>query len=229
MEKGTTTGIITDIRYLKKLFPPLRNKVDYHKLQIDAESASYISTKYVAKQISQIIIFHLEKLYLSPKTLAITDTCAGAGGNTLSFSRYFKQVFSIEMDDKRFGYLDNNISLYQKNNILPIHGDCLNIIPNLAQNVVFFDPPWGGKDYKKQSNIRLELSGIPLEAIIDRLIHDPLSSPELIIVKVPKNFDTHHFYNWLKSNRIYLYQLAKMDILVIENTGKIGENLQKLL
>ena len=29
----------------------------------------------------------------------------------------------------------------------------LNIMNNLKQNIIFIDPPWGGPNYKKESNI----------------------------------------------------------------------------
>ena len=41
--------------------------------------------------------------------------------------------------------------------------------------------------------------------------------PKLIVLKIPKNYNLYYLYNNIKSNKIYLYKLKKMFIVVIIN------------
>jgi hypothetical protein len=39
--------------------------------------------------------------------------------------------------------------------------------------------------------------------------------PKLIVLKLPKNYDTLHFYKTVKNKNMYYYDLKKMIILVV--------------
>lgn len=213
---------------LDNLFPKPRDKADYDKLKIDDESVSYISTHNVAQQITDIVAFHLDKLLISSKRAVVTDATAGVGGNTISFAKYFNRVNAIEMDQLRYEYLVNNIGVYRLRNVTTFNGDCLKFLYNLDHNAVFLDPPWGGKDYKAHQKLHLFLSNVDVEDIINKIIGGMIS-PELIVMKVPKNFDLEHMYHSVESNKIFLYRLKKMNIVVIENEKQINRNLQTIL
>ena len=46
----------------------------------------------------------------------------------------------------------NNIDFYNLENINLINTDYLKIMENMIQDIVFMDPPWGGRNYKKNIN-----------------------------------------------------------------------------
>lgn len=221
-DKGNKKTV--DRRYIYHMFPYLPRKDDYEGLKIDFESATYISTKDVAYQITKIILFHLDKLSIEPANAVIVDATAGVGGNTLSFSTSFREVIAIELDHLRYEYLRNNIEVYRIRNIQTIQGDCLEYISKINSHVVFFDPPWGGKGYKLKDTIDLFLSDTSMSDIMEQLLTEKDSSPELIVIKVPKNFNLEGFYFKLKSKHMFLYNLNKMDIIVIENEKKLHPN-----
>lgn len=147
----------------KRIFPYVKN-ID--KIEIDTESLTYISIKDDATYITYII-----KKYFNFNTnnLVIIDAMSGVGGNTISFSKNFKKVYAIEINEDRFNMLYNNINIYDFNNIEVFNSNCLNLIYNIKSDIVFFDPPWGGKDYKNYLNLRLNISGVPLEDICIKL------------------------------------------------------------
>lgn len=205
-----------DRRYLAHMFPRLSKKEDYERLKIDPESASYISTRDVAQQITKIITYHLHKMEIDSHDVSIVDATAGVGGNTLSFSQHFKKVIGIELDPLRYEYLENNIKVYGYENIETICNDCLNHVNNLSAAVMFFDPPWGGKGYKLKESVNLFLSDVDIGEIISGLIKK--ASIELLVLKVPKNFNLEKFYFKINSKQMYLYHLKKMDVIVIENS-----------
>lgn len=206
-------------RTVLRLFPYLHDKSKAQQLKIDDDSIHYISLREHAEQISNMIITHLKKINIDTSNITITDATAGVGGNTISFGMKFKHVYAVEIDTLRSSYLKNNIDIYNLKNIDIINDDYTKMYNKYCQNVVFIDPPWGGKDYKSHKNLRLELSDIPIETICNNLLNPNIMKklPELIVLKLPNNYDIVYFYKELTCKKIYFYDLKKMFILVVVN------------
>ena len=81
------------------------------------------------------------------------------------------------------------------------------------------DPPWGGKDYKSKENLRLVLGNIELEAFLLNCFNKEYSTaiPSVVALKLPKNYDIKYLFGLLSEKLdIYLYELKKINILIIE-------------
>ena len=220
--------------YIDRLFPDVGKKNLYNKLKINHESVMYITIPNDAEKITNIISNHLFKYNIENKDTIITDATAGVGGDTISFANKFKKVYSIELNGDRFNYLVNNIEVYKLDNVQLFNKNCMDIIYKIEDHdVVFIDPPWGGKNYKHKRYIRLSLDDYELEDICIKLFNKNISlhSPKLIVLKLPKNYDIEHFYNKMKeiTYKIYFYKLHKMIIIVIEkiNNSKNIDNILK--
>jgi len=120
----------------------------------------------------------------------ITDTTASVGGSTIPFAKYFQHVNAIEIHAGRKRMLDDNLTLCGIMNVNTILGDFSRVLPSLAQDVIFIDPPWG-VDYKKYSpgTMRIIMNGIVFERIIDEL----LPGAKYIAVKLPNSYDFDYF------------------------------------
>tara|TARA_A100000164_G_scaffold372051_1_gene400700 strand:- start:359 stop:1030 length:672 start_codon:yes stop_codon:yes gene_type:complete len=216
--------INTNKKTLIRLFPYINNKNNIHELKIDNESIHYISIREVAEIITKLIIKHVHSInIINMNDITITDATAGVGGNTISFCKHFNNVNAIELHSKRFEYLSNNIKVYDLNNISLYNNSCLKILGNIKQDIVFIDPPWGGKYYKNHDKLLLTISDVPIESIINNLLNNSITKypPKLIVLKIPKNYDLLYFYDNIFSNKIYLHSLKKMFILIIENNNII--------
>ena len=214
------SGEVHSIKTILRLFPYLNDKTKAQQLKIDDNSIHYISLREHADQISNIIQTYTKEIGLINSDVVITDATSGVGGNTLSFGMYFGKVNAVEIDTKRSIYLKNNIGIYELDNINIINDDYTKIYNELYQNVVFIDPPWGGKSYKDHTNLKLELSGIPIETLCNNLLDTNImkKTPEFIVLKLPTNYDIKHLYTVLTCKKIYFYDLKKMFILIIVNT-----------
>ncbi|CAH6421513.1 mRNA capping enzyme [uncultured virus] len=201
-----------------RMFPYLQNKSKLMQLKIDQESTHFISFRDHADKITQIIKQHVKKINCYCRDLIITDCTAGVGGNTLSFGHYFKFVNAIEIVKIRCQYLQNNIDVYDLKNIKIFNEDCTKILDKLEHNIIFVDAPWG-LDYKKFKNLRLNFGNQQLENFCIDLMNPNIMKkiPELIVLKLPKNYDVLYFYKIIssKNRQIYYYDLKKMIILVI--------------
>jgi 16S rRNA G966 N2-methylase RsmD len=178
-----------NLNTIYKIFPK-DNCNNMEKLWYDNEGLWSITHPDTSNIISEEILKLSNELNLN-KT--IVDLNSGLGGNLLSFANFFDKVGGVEIDDNRFQILKNNVENYNYDNIEIYHDDCVKIIPKIKNHydIFFFDPPWGGPTYKNHNNIKIKLSNINLEDIINKYEN------KLIILKLPYNYE-NKFSNIIK-------------------------------
>jgi 16S rRNA G966 N2-methylase RsmD len=211
---------------LKYIFPYLKNKSLYNYLKIDNESLYYISHKNISSKITNIIIQNLKKHKINKENIIITDCTGGVGGDTIQFAQTFRFVYSIEIDKTRFNYLNNNLNIYGSKNVKLFNDDFLNILSTIPNHhIVFIDPPWGGSEYKNLKNIRLKISNkYELEDLCEMILFNKniKKNPLFICLKLPKNYDIKYMYYKLNKCNIYLYELDKMIIIIVEKKDQLN-------
>ena len=144
--------------------------------------------------------------------IIITDGTANVGGNTLSFSSYFKKVNSIEFDKKTYEGLKHNCDdVYKRKNITFFNGDCTKIIPDLHQDVIFIDPPWNGLFYKAYDKLHLFLGNKDIFDIVSEWYNNKRA--KLYCIKCPFNFDFEQFIRNFPN--IYIQQLKNWNVIYI--------------
>jgi len=205
---------MTEITYIHKYFPYI-NKLKRNKLQYDEVGLYSITPPKTAEIITKHIL-----QYFNTNNIIITDGTAGLGGDTLSFANNVSFVISIEYDFERYKHLINNVGLYEYTNVICINEDYLNIFKILTQDVIFLDPPWGGKSYKESENIILTLNNIYIHDLCKIIIDEKLAS--MTILKLPLNYDITSF-NVLNVKYI-IEKLQKILLIIIFNEIK-SENI----
>lgn len=205
--------------YLEKLFPKI-GSINVQNMKIDYNLISYITVPSESEKISKIICENHMKKYKDPILSVIADLTACVGGDTIRLCQSFGQVISIEIDNTRYEYLCHNIGQYHITNCVPINGDSTMIV-NKLQNVdaIYVDPPWGGSEYKNKDKLTLNFGNVPLEKFILNCFDTELmqSSPFLVILKLPTNYDLEYLYKTISNNlNVYLYKLRKINIVVAE-------------
>ena len=190
----------------------ISNNIDKNKLQISEIGKYSISTPKHAQIINAII----GKYYANKtKSIIITDATANVGGNTIAFGKSFKQVNAVEIVPEHCKMLENNVKVYKLKNVKVHCGNYLNIMNKLKQHVVFIDPPWGGRDYKKHKSLKLYLYTDDNKKVILEDVINKIKDVELVVLKVPYNFDFIHFYQKIKYKHVITYNLKKFMILAI--------------
>lgn len=198
-------------KFMDWAFPEVSNK---EKLQITNTGSYSVTGKEGAYFISNLIIDYMKMYQSSGTNIIITDGTANNGSDTIMFGLLFKAVNAVEINTVNFGVLKNNISIYGLQNKVTLYNDSIIKILNdekLKQDVLYLDPPWGGKDYIKKDNIRLYLDDIELSQIYlkykDRI--------KLFVFKLPKNYDFNYFISVTKMHTIQIipYVVRKVKLV----------------
>lgn len=166
----------------------------------------------ITKKNEAYFISNLITKYFGETKITITDSTACCGGNTISFLLHpqVQKVNSVEINDLHFEILNNNVNLYKNaNKVYLIKGNYLNFAKSLEQDVIFYDLPWGGKQYMEKEEVNLGLNtneGIFINLSI--IINQMKEKAKLQVLKVPLNFAFSSFlkdidYTKIKIHKIY--------------------------
>jgi 16S rRNA G966 N2-methylase RsmD len=223
-----------NINGLKKImFPPICNDL-LSSVMIDNDSIKFITYHSTAEIMTKNLIDCLTNYPCPPEIkldewtgytskqkcshLVITEMTAGVGGNVLNFAKYFKYINAIEINKARFDYLNINVKLYSLQNVNTYNVDSMKLLieqNELIQDIIFFDPPWGGKDYKSHTSMRLSFMDISIEDICIKLFQK--NRIKIIVLKLPNNYDFDFFKEELKLYDIVKYTLDRLTMIVIKN------------
>ena len=180
-----------------------------HQIQMDEEASYSVTEMNLAEQTSQIVLETLGwRSQQQNPPVHITDATACVGGNTVNFAKHFAHVNSVEVDATRARFLRNNVKLLCPKNNVDVHcqdytgASCYE---SLKQQVVFFDPPWGGESYSDERSVDLFLSGKKLVDVCCQL----RPHTQFIVLKVPYNFG---FESFLSEGHRVLRELRREDI-----------------
>ncbi len=191
-----------DMNIISKIFPSV-DSTNQNILKYDNEGLWSITLPLEADVISSMIKNDIGS------DISIFDGTAGLGGNTISFGKYFKHVTSVELNADRFKLLLDNVNAYGLTNVHLINGNCLNHL-NGNFNVYFFDPPWGGPEYKLNNKTNIKLGNLSLVELISKIKTNKNNNIK-IYIKLPNNYDLTEFsfYNY-KINKIKNYILVSI-------------------
>lgn len=190
---------------------PLENNKNYQLSSIGKYSIIF---PVYSEKIAEII-----KSYFPDRTdITVTDATANMGGVSMILAKYFK-VNAVEIIQLHCDILKNNIDNYlkdiEKKEYKIYCNDYLDVMMDLKQDVIFFDPPFGGTNYKEHRDLDLYLDNINIADIVVKLMEKQCA--ELVVVRLPINYRFHslvkHFhktstYTFYKNDRPYFFLIV---------------------
>ncbi len=198
---------------IERLFrcPP---KGNYDELLIDYESVSCITPHTTSQVICDII-----KEYSPSEHPVIFDSTAGCGGDTTMLASIFGCVISCEINHDRYQMLLNNITTFNLKNVIPINCNSTEVIAKISSvDIVYVDPPWGGRGYKKRKNLRLTIGPMFVDEFVNYIFDDEVqqSNIKMIAIKLPLNYDMYTFSaNVYGDMSIMVHVLEKMLLVIV--------------
>jgi hypothetical protein len=191
---------------VEEYFPAIPG-INTSKLQMAPNSAYSITKPKDAIQIEQFINKHI-----GGKNLAILDGTANVGGDVINFglNPNVARVVAIEINPETFAMLENNIRVYGlEKKIQAIHGNSLDIIRKCADgehfDILFLDAPWGGKSYKTNKFLDLEMSGKKLADVVS--MAQKCRNIDNIILKIPFNYN---LYQLIRQSEFHTIVIEKI-------------------
>lgn len=182
------------IENMKDIFPIVEG-VDMEQLKITSTGVFSVSKSKASNMLSNLI----EK-YFNTTDITITDGTANNGSDTIALALRFKHVNAIELSEAEFSVLENNVNAYNLKNITLFNDDSLKIIPTVQQDLIYFDAPWGGTNYKKFKTLRLYINNKEIAYIYNEF----KNHANVIVFKVPKNYD---FGSFIKNTSVTQYSI----------------------
>ena len=186
-------------------------KIDYKLLKISNIGKYSIAKPDMSYKICKYIL-----KYLKNKNITVTDALGNVGGMTIMLAHFFDKVNVCEIVQLRYQILKNNLQVYNLLDIVNITcGDYYEYMFKFKQDVIFFDPPWGGIDYHSEHDLPLCINNINITCVIIKL----LKYSKYIFLLVPYNFDFNYFLkNITKKNiKINIHSLCDK----INENGKL--------
>lgn len=196
--------------YRLNRFFPFYKEINNSNFFITEEGLYSVSRPKEADIISKRIKQSLPN-DLNPWELLIADMTANVGGNVLNFCKYFKHVYAIELQWLNYLILRNNVHVAKYDDKCTIiNGDCMEYAGKYDFDVLFFDPPWGGVNYKERKSVDLYLGDKSMVDIVIDLLANGKS--KLIAIKVPYNYN---FDGFDRANIHYVIYKINNILLVI--------------
>ena len=165
--------------------------INFEEVEIDESSLFSSIEPYHLSSTSNI--FEIENI--NPES--IIDATANIGGDSINFMRLFPnaKLTALEIDTKISYILRRNmnnlkdiLSKDQDYDVKVINISAVEYFSNFRYaDVIYFDPPWGGRDYITSDKISLYLDDIGIGKIINNILSQGMT--QLVILKLPINAD----------------------------------------
>jgi predicted RNA methylase len=176
---------------------PKNNK---NLILLTEESEYSVMKKNISKKIIEIIL-NLDEIN---KNSIIIDGNAHVGGLTIELGKIFNTIYAFELNKKTCKCLQSNIKAYELNNIKV---KCKSIVNNyIKADIIIFDPPWGGYNYKKNKYLDLFLDNIN---IID-IILEWKQYVKYVLLYVPYNYNINTVFSKNINFTVFYLQLNKI-------------------
>jgi 16S rRNA G966 N2-methylase RsmD len=190
-----------------KSFFPQDHDINFKSLQISNIGIYSIAKPDISRHICKLILKTTKS-----SNITITDALSNVGGMTIMFAKYFSKVNACEIVPMHCSILKNNLKVFKlSDKVNVICNDYMDIMFDLEQDVIFFDPPWGGRNYKHSNDMDLGINNVNIICIINRL----LSHATYIVMRVPFNYNFNllikncnakiKIYKLLPSNQVLLF------------------------
>jgi hypothetical protein len=203
------TGGFNSGHSLDTMFPE-KEGVDYDKLKLTPEGEYSITRRADGKRLLQkmaSIIGPLNKKH-------ITDITGNVGGDTILFGLNFKAVDSIEYNKENFDALENNVKVFGLDNVNLHFGDSTKLY-KWYTDVLYVDPPWGGRDYKEKENLDLFLGDVRVDTYLKDILAEEWR-PSYVFLKLPRNYNFKRLENLPNVKQAHKFAIRSFNGVALE-------------
>lgn len=155
---------------------------------------------------------------------AVIDGTACVGGDTRLLAKHFDMTVAIERDPETYALLQDNLTTWGVD-AKTISGDTAALIPQfwtligaVATFSLYLDPPWGGVDYRSQTDIQLTLGSLAVEDVVNRAFEAHLSM-KLAVLKLPRNYNCGYLFRKLGKHEVFRITQGNFFVFFVARRG----------
>ena len=178
----------------------INNEYDYFPKRKDEYMYTDVSLYSSADVSHSLKTAELVSKYYDISNKTLTEASACIGGNSWSFADKVKNINLIEIDKNNFKALKHNMGVvfnkevindtleYKGGKTMNFYNDnYIKIRDKVGGDIIFYDPPWGGVDYKNEPQVGYSYNGkfYNLEDMAKKSFYKV--PPELIVFRVPNS------------------------------------------
>jgi len=193
--------------HYRRYFPRM-DGLDWRKLKLTNIGEYSI----IQKKSADEVLNEIDRRFGETTDITVTDATGGMGGLAIYLAPHLKKIKLVEVVSQHARIIQGNMKVYNITNYQVYRRDYLEIMNRLTQDVVFFDPPWGGRGYSKNKQLSLGLNNVNIACICNHLIEN--GRVKMIIIFAPKNFDLERF-DTLVHFQYQVKNLGKHKLVVI--------------
>lgn len=165
---------------------PIIEGVERKNLTLTEEGAYSITKERDAK----VIWSNLKNIISDINQLTVVDGTANIGSDSIRFGLECKKVYSVEINEDNYNALVKNIELYNlQNKVHTTLGDIVELWDEWRTDILYLDPPWGGKDYKEIESLEIKLGETRIDLFLRDSVLESKNRPKWIIMKLPINYN----------------------------------------
>ena len=174
-------------------------------IQMDFESWYSVTPEQLAKYIAGLT-----------KGKVVVDGFCGPGGNVIQFSKTCKKVIAIDIDEDKINICKNNCAIYNcSDNIEFVKSDFLKV-EGVKADYVFLSPPWGGMEYKEDSEYDIEKMMTP---DINEIVAKCSTIANNLIFFLPRTTKINQIFKILETH--YGLNETFLDVQILNSANKI--------
>lgn len=182
-----------DLSVKRRTFPKPPPGVCMSDLMMTRESLYSASRNHASGYLCSLIEAHF-----GTRNITVTDGTSNVGSDTIQLALRFAHVNAIDISTAHAEVLIHNVRVFKLKNVIMYNDNSLVRMAQLQQDVIYFDAPWGGPEYKNADSMPLSLSGIDLADVFGLAAEHS----SLVVFKVPLNFALEKFMTAVESTGV---------------------------
>lgn len=220
------------VERMKWLFSDLPEE-ERVKVKMNETAFFSVTPAVYAEKVAGMMRAVLALLGKSP--YAVIDGTACVGGDTRLLAKHFDLTVAIEKDPETYTLLQDNLSTWGIN-VQTVSGDTSALIPQfwtligtVATFCLYLDPPWGGVDYRSQTDIQLTLGSLAVEDVVNRAFEAHLSM-KLAVLKLPRNYNCGYLFRKLGKHEVFRITQGNFFVFFVARHGsRVKEHCRAVL
>lgn len=205
-----------DKRYLAKTYFPYQKGLNFNMLKVSSDAAMKSYRPYLGNIVVNIIE---DNISAYPKDMVITDANAATGRDTIYFAKKFKFVNVVEENKENCDIIKHNLEVYKIKNYMVQCEKYANIMQNLSQDIIFFQPDWAESETSKHVVVNTKMGKYYMYQIVNYVIFN--LHVKYVVCKLPANYALHKYFKYINNNimKTKVYNIYdNMIIIVNEST-----------